>query len=495
MPGKGEPARFGFEIAQAPVTLDASVRTGSDYGVSVSTSNITQLAAFISTTAVFWGVPGEQSHDSARGWSCLVGGHWTQSAGRNLPCEPTTQSNPAPFLTMPSSCKLPYVATAEGLSWPTPASPGGVPLPAHTYGLEDAFGRSLALTGCNRLSFEPFVESQPDVSSASSPTGLTTTVKVPQEVSHSAAGLGSSSVRDISVRFPEGVTVNPAGADGLQACSVGQVGFTGLGELDPAGEPGVSTAQFTPALPNPLEPGLNFCPVPSKIGTVKIKVPAIAHPLEGSLYLAAQDANPFNALLAAYIVAEDEESGVLVKLPGRIALDPVTGQLTATFENSPDAPLEDAEIHLFGGERAPLSTPTHCGTYTTDATFTPWSGTAPVTSSADFKITTGPNKGPCPPAALPFAPSLTAGSPNINAGSFSPLMTTIGREDGNQNINQVQLHFAAGHVRHPRGHPALPRSRSERRHLRPESSLIGSTIVSVGLGGDPFTVTGGQGLS
>ncbi|HEY3960879.1 MAG TPA: hypothetical protein VGL68_10260 [Solirubrobacteraceae bacterium] len=497
VPEKGEPARLGFIVAGDPVTIDTAVRTGADYGITATVSNTTELVNFASSSVTIWGVPGDSSHDGARGWTCLASRHWTETGGRELPCVNPPQSNPAPFWTMPSSCKAPFVASVEGDSWPTsnppasPAHPKSLSLERRAYSLTDGFGRELGLSGCNQLSFAPFVETAPDVSAASTPTGLATTVKVPQEVSHGAKGLASSSVRDIEVKFPEGVTVNPASADGLEACSEEQVGFTGFTELDPSGEPGASTPQFTPQLPNPFEPGTNFCPDASKIGTVLIKVPVIAHPLEGSLYLATQDVNPFNSLVAAYIVAEDKESGVLVKLPGEVSLDPVTGRLTATFNDSPDAPLESAEIHLFGGDRAPLSTPTHCGTYTTEATFTPWSGTAPVTSKSQFKITTGPNGTTCPPPALPFAPSLTAGSPNVSAGSFSPLVTTIGREDGQQNISKVQLHFAPGMSGILSGVPLCDEADANAGTC-PQASLIGKTIVSVGLGGDPFTVVGGQ---
>jgi hypothetical protein len=476
VPEKGEPARFGFEVVQAPVTLDTSVRTGSDYGVSADVSNISQLVNFLSTTTTFWGVPGDKSHDSARGWSCLVGGHWTKTAGRNLPCLPSSQSRPDPFLTMPSSCSLPFTASVEGLSWPTPQAPGGVPFAQRPYNLTDAFGRSLGISGCNQLPFAPTIEAQPDVQSASSPTGLSVHVRVPQEVNHGAEGIASSSIKDTTVTLPEGVSTDPSGADGLAACAESEVGFQ---QVAPDG-----SDLFTPTLPNP------FCPSASKIGTVEFKVPVIEHPLKGAIYLATQNQNPFGSLIALYIVAEDPVSGVLLKLAGEVKLNQATGQITTTFHNSPQAPLEEATFSFFGGDRAPLTTPSHCGSYTTEASFTPWSETPPVNASSTFQVTTGPNGSPCP-GTLPFAPSLAAGMTNIQAGAFSPLSTTITREDGNQDIQTVQLHMPPGLSGILAGIPLCHEAEANAGTCSPASE-IGKTIVSVGLGGDPFTVTGGQ---
>ena len=476
VPEKGEPARFGFEVVQAPVTIDASVRTGSDYGVSVDVSNISQLAAFLSSTVTFWGVPGDSSHDSARGWSCLVGGHWTKTAGRDLPCLPSSQSRPDPFLTMPSSCELPFSPSVEGLSWPTPQAPGGIPFAATTYNLKDPFGRPLGVSGCNQLPFSPQIEVQPDVQSASTPTGLSVHVRVPQEVNHGAKGIASSSIKDTTVTLPEGITTDPSGADGLGACAQSEVGFTRLAAD--------GTDLFTPTLPDP------FCPSASKIGTVEFKVPVIEHPLKGAIYLATQNQNPFGSLIALYVVAEDPDSGVLVKLAGEVKLDESTGQITTTFKNSAQAPLEEATFSFFGGDRAPLATPPRCGSYETHASFTPWSETPPVPASTAFQITSGPNHGPCP-NPLPFAPSLAAGTTNIQAGAFSPLSTTISREDGNQDIQTVKLQMPAGLSGILAGVPLCPEEQADAGTCSPASE-IGKTVVSVGLGGDPFSVTGGQ---
>jgi hypothetical protein len=480
-PARGEPARFGFEIVSSPVTFDTSVRTGSDYGVTVSVQNITELASFISTTVTFWGVPNDPVHDSSRGWGCLAGGFYSASADQ--PCVPSLQDNPAPFLTLPTSCEGAFEPSVQGISWPSKEAPEGDSFAPVPYALKDSFGRPLGIEGCNQLGFSPSIEAQPDVSSAATPTGLTTRVHVPQEVNENAAGLASSSVKDISVTLPRGVTLNPAGADGLEACSEAQIGF-----LEALSSPG--SLRFASSEPNP------FCPNAAKIATVAIHSPLLPEPLEGAAYLATPapneeaGSNPFKRLVAMYIVAEDPIAGVLVVLPGEVTLDPTTGQLTARIDDNPQLPFEDAELHFFGGDRAPLSTPAHCGSYTTQATFTPWSGGAPVQSQSTFQVTSGVNGSPCP-GTLAFTPSLAGGTTNINAGSFSTLTTSIGREDGQQDIQSVALHMPAGLSGILAGVKLCPEAQANAGTCGSES-LIGHTTVSVGLGGDPFSVTGGQ---
>ena len=144
--------------------------------------------------------------------------------------------------------------------------------------------------------------------------------------------------------------------------------------------------------------------------------------------------NPFESLVAMYLIAQDPTSGTVVKLPGRVSLDEGTGQITATFA-SPQLPFEDATFEFFGGERAPLATPARCGSYTTTAAIEPWStppagtpsspGQAHDIAAPPFAISSGPGGGACPGASLPFTPSLAAGTVNNNAGSFSELTTTL----------------------------------------------------------------------
>ncbi len=129
--------------------------------------------------------------------------------------------------------------------------------------------------------------------------------------------------------------------------------------------------------------------------------------------------------------------GVLVKLPGEVTLcksvgeDPpnaagepipgvtceALGQVVTTLLNTPQLPFEEFELHFFGGEKAPLTTPAHCGIYTTQTSFVPGAGKH-GDPSAPMEITNGPNGGPCPGSSLPFSPSLTGGALNLNAGAF-----------------------------------------------------------------------------
>jgi hypothetical protein len=74
------------------------------------------------------------------------------------------------------------------------------------------------------------------------------------------------------------------------------------------------------------------CPEASKLGTVSAETPLLDHPLPGTVYLAKQGSNPFNSLLALYLVIDSPEDGILIKLAGKVSPDPVTGQLTVTFD-------------------------------------------------------------------------------------------------------------------------------------------------------------------
>ncbi len=463
-PAVGEPARFGFITIAGPVILDTSVRTGGDYGVVVTVPNILEGTGFIGNIVTFWGVPADARHNNSRGLTCIQETKGREE-GEGEPLHPGPEPScpvvekPQPLLIMPTSCTGPLHSTIESDSWVESGQ-----FTSKDYTFANSAGETYGQDGCNRLNFEPSINVAPDGQEASTPTGLTVGVHVPQESSLNPVGLAESTVRNTLVTLPAGVGLNPAGADGLTSCGLGEIGLE--------------------------SPAVQTCPESSKVGTVEISTPLLPNPLVGAAYLAQQNANPFGSLVALYLAVYDPVSGVRVKLAGEVKPDPVTGQLVSTFDDTPQLPFEDLKLHFFGGSRAPLGTPALCGGYTTTASIGPWSGNAPVDSSSEFLITSGPNHTPCSDP-LPFKPELTTGSLNIQAGAFTPFTMTMSREDGNQNLDAIQLKMPSGLLGTLSSVKLCGEAEGNAGTCGPES-LIGHTTVSVGLGGNPYTVTGGE---
>jgi hypothetical protein len=472
-PGVGEPARLGFNIveANAPVYIDTALRTGGDYGVTVISNNITQTAALLSANVTVWGVPGAQSHDDARGWGCLLKARGIETS---TPCNASEQASTPPFLSLPTQCGTKLESTVEGDAWRS----AGEYVPLASYVLPP-------LNGCNQLRFQPTVGMVTDKRETSSPIGLKVDVHVPQEEDENPEGLASAAIRDISVALPEGFTVNPAAASGLLGCTESEIGY-----LRPESHP-PSELYFTPTLSQPS------CPEEAKIATVKVTTPLLTNPLEGYVYLAAPQnfagapqENPFESLIALYLVAEDPVSRSLVKLPGKITLNPETGQVSTTFEDTPEVSFEDAEIDFFTGSKAALAAPDQCGQYPSKALLTPWSGTPPVESDATLPIDHGLAGGPCP-GSLPFTPHLAAGSTQLNAGAFTPFNATIIRADGEQTIRNVNITTPPGMSGILKGVALCPTPQADTGTCS-SASLIGHATANVGVGNSPYVVEGGQ---
>ncbi len=452
VPQEGEAARFAFEAAGDPVILDVSVRTGGNYNVVVDVRNVTQAVELLGSEVTLWGVPGDPRHDSARGWGCVA-------IVANSPCVPQGETNPPPFLTLPTTCGMPWTSMLTADSWAEPTAEKSV-----EYALRDQYEHPLGLSGCNRLTFAPSIVAVPDGQAGSTPTGLTTTIHVPQDAALNPTGDAQATVRDTMVSLPAGVALNPSAADGLSACGESEVG---LEDAEPIS-----------------------CPESSKVGTVEIHTPLLPNPLVGAAYLATQNANPFGSLIALYIVARDPVSGVVIKLAGQVTPNPVSGQLIATFDNTPDLPFEDFSLNFFGGSRAPLSTPPSCGSYTTTASFAPWSGNAAVESSSTFDITSGPDNTPCA-SPRPFQPGFEAGTTSVQAGGYTPLTLTMSRPDADQPLGKLSVVFPPGVSAGLQGVKLCEEPQAAEGKC-PAESQIGQVTASAGLGGDPYPVETGK---
>jgi hypothetical protein len=474
VPSPGEPAKFGFSVFGVPITLTANVRNGGDFGVTVDTVNIPIAIAIDGFDITFWGAPGDPSHDAQR---CntpqyeYVGGPLPVCTGA-----PGTIQGPnsAPtltqaFLSMPVSCMPPGVGLRTQLRADSWAQQGDFltrdlfsHLPPGFPADEGEWGPQQGTSGCGVVPFKPTVSVQPTNHQADTPSGLSVGISLPQDGLTNPAGITSSDVRRTVVTFPEGVSVSPSAADGLGACSLAEIGLN-------SGAPAK-------------------CPDSSQLGSVEIVTPVLTGSLKGHLYLGRQTENPFGSLIAVYLVVEGH--GVVLKIPGQVELDQNTGRIRSVFDNSPQLPFSELRVDFDGGTRSPLVNPHMCGTYTTTVEMTPWSGTAPVTATDSFQITSGPGGGPCP-APAQFAPDFAVGTVNNQAGAFSPLSLTMRRADGDQQLGGVSVKLPTGLLGTISSVALCQEPQAAQGTCGPESQ-IGKLTVAAGAGATPFYVNDGK---
>ena len=233
VPPGGVPAELGImALKEHPVLLDASVRTGGDYGITVISPNISEAVVIVSSKVTVWGVPADPSHDRVRG-KCLGEGKslsgFEESSGIPHNEEESRCPNPevegaanipvVPFLTNPTSCGEPREVKLSVDGWDNPGNFATE---------ENLVSRSVALPalrGCEHLDFSPTITVQPDGSAGSTPTGLNVDVRVNQESTSEPGRLGRGRCTDTTVTLPAGVQLSPSAADGLQACSHEQIGY------------------------------------------------------------------------------------------------------------------------------------------------------------------------------------------------------------------------------------------------------------------------------
>jgi hypothetical protein len=434
VPEHGVAAEFAYvdNIAGSHALYARVVPGPSGYVLQVTSADIPQIP-LINILATFFGNPAAKDN----------GG-----------------STPAAMFTNPSHCDgQPLTSQVHMDSWQHPGTfnADGTPNLNDPNWLS-ATTTSPPVTGCNKLHFKASIAVQPDTTSADSPSGLDVEIKVPQ--SENPATLATPPLKKGVVTLPQGVTVNPSFADGLGACSPAQI------DLASAAEP--------------------TCPEASKLGTVELQTPLLPGILHGSIFLATQNDNPFHSLLAGYIVIDDPTTGIVVKIPGELKANPVTGQITGVFDNNPQFPFSDLKLHFFAGNRGELATPQACGTFPTTSDLMPWSApdSGPdATPSDSFNITSN--------CAFAFNPAFSAGTVNNQAGAFSPLIVTIARQDGEQHLTGLTVTTPPGLLASLKGIPLCPEAQANAAAC-PAASQIGETTVSSGVGPDPYVVHGGR---
>jgi hypothetical protein len=473
VPPSGVPARLGFEVKEIDTYVDASVRTGAGYGVVTKTDNV-PVNQVAEAKVTIWGVPADPGHDPER--YCREGRENGIESGGVIEGGCVSTAPERPFLTLPTSCGGPLLAQLSADSTEAPGVFVSSP-PAEASGL----------SGCEKLSFEPKLELQPEQHVTNTPTGLNVDLSIPQD--ENFRDVATAELREAVVTLPQGLRVNPSAASGLQTCPLlrGREAAKEARE-ERREEVGIDLESGQPA----------NCPAESKIGSVEIETPPLEHPLKGSIFLAQQGnfgggANPFGSLFALYIAAEGE--GVVAKIPGEIQLGE-NGQITARFgrdpvtgeEFLPQLPYSNLKMTIFGGPRAPLATSSACGSSATASTLTPWTSTeaAPmsVTLRESFQIDAGCN-------APGFAPAFATSVTNAQAGAYTSFTTSFARQGSEQTFENVTVTTPPGLLGIVKNVEQCPEAQANAGDCSAASQL-GETSASVGAGDDPYTVTGGK---
>lgn len=451
-PAYGEPARLGFIADRLPVIIDTELEPGRGYAVTASVRGAASLIPLLSADTTLWGVPADEAHNGERitAYEGIRGGVPLTPSG-----ERASSLVPVPFMVNPTRCGVNRDVSITAIPYALPGLRATALAP-----LGPAFG-------CGPLDFRPSISILPTTASAGSGSGLNAELTFPQDGLQHPNLFAEAHMKKAEVTLPEGMTVNPSQANGLGACS----------EADFARESATSP------------PGAG-CPESSKIGSVVAKSPVLDEAAEGSIYVATPRANPFGSLIAVYLVLKIPDRGVIVKLPGKVQLDPVTGQLVTTFDDLPQLPVSSFKLHFREGPRSPLITPDRCGTYRAVSKFTPWSDPDRiVTRSSDFEVTHGSAGSVCPVGTLPFSPQLRTRALELDAGSYSSLYARLSMSDGEQALTRISAKLPKGLVaklagvkRCSDGEIELARGKTGAQELSSPSCASGSRVASLLVG-------------
>jgi len=473
-PAYGEPARFGIMALGTPVVIDTAVDPDNQYRIIASVRNTPQVAYLLSSSVAFWGTPGDSSHDSTRGWNCV----YFLAAG---PCQRPSGLEDKAFLHQPTSCANPLDFHAEIEPWNAPLGSA----------ITKAESILPPMVGCNQVPFDPTVGASPTSKLASNPSGFEFRLTMPNAGLLDKDSTAETQAKKVEVTLPEGMTINPSQGEGLVGCS-----------------PAELARETSNSLPG------EGCPNASKVGEVQVSTPLLEEEAHGSLFVASPHDNPFDSLLALYMVAKIPERGILIKQAGVVRPDPVTGRLVTTFDNLPQQPFTSFKLRFKPGGRAPLVTPPACGDYDVVARFTPWSAADPnnptakeiVTRTTSFEIERGADGGDCPGGGLsPFHPALEAGTINNSAGSYSPFNLRLTRNDSEQEFTNLSIKLPPGVIGKLAGIDVCSDAAIAAAKARtgpnggleelqnpscPTSSQVGRTLVGAGVGASLTYVPG-----
>ncbi|MCW2982892.1 MAG: hypothetical protein JWR63_462 [Conexibacter sp.] len=416
----GEPARLGIALDQGlggltPVFLQSPIRVRvADAGLDSVTDNVPNSAL---------GAPLHVRSMALTLWGTKL--H-----------HPTLIK---PFMTLPTRCDVDAVSNIAVTSY------GGQTTSAST---------AFRPTACDQLPFTPTLEVGPTTTPADQPGEASAKLIIPgTDTGTGDAARRQAYLKDVALKLPAGLALNPPLARGLIPCTPEQFGF------------GVDAP-----------PG---CPANTEMGRVEFVTPIFpGETLTGKVYFGLPRPG---VPLVNYISVEDPR--LRLKLGGYATIDPNTTAITAHFTDQPQVPFTSFKfIYTDPGDgRATLTSPTTCGDYPVTADMTPWGGGAVQSPTNTFKVVD------CGPPT--FAPQLGATVANAQAGGPAALTVHIGRPDKNLRLQAAKVSLPPGLTGRLPAVPACDVA-AARANACSEASLVGSAQVAVGTGPTPLSLPG-----
>ena len=431
-PGGDVIARVGFVggVIGSSIFADITLRSEGDYGVSTEIIAAPPQFPLLDSEVELWGVPAAEEHDTERCTPAEALFGCTESP----PLDPGGRE--LPFLTNPTRCGVPLEMSVAASSWVEPER------------FDTKSASFPQISGCNKLPYGPGLTIEPTNRRAGAPTGLDVTARIP--ASEGVKVLEPSQTRSVRVKLPEGMTVNPGAADGLDVCSEKQVRF---GERVAA-----------------------ECPDAAKLAHFEVEIPALPRRVKGAIYL--REPEPGN-LYRFWAVADD--LGAHVKLQGQLDVDEQTGQLESTIFDIPQAPVREMKLVFKSGFRAPLINPPACGDYASSYEFVPWSGGPPQISDSQMTIDEGCD------GLGGFSPKISAGSTDAQGGAHSPFTFTVTRQDGEENLAALEVTLPRGMAATFAGIPRCEGAAADTGQC-PAESRVGRVTAAAGAGPNPLWV-------
>jgi hypothetical protein len=341
----------------------------------------------------------------------------------------------------------------------------------------------LKVDGCANMPFEPLGEVAPlagaEGGSSQSDAPDATRVAVKLWDYKSAAEIDSADPRQVTITMPEGLTLNPSAANGLEACTESQFG--------------IAPESATPAHPPIIEEAGGHakpieCPTGSRIGNFEIETPDLPPgSLPGSIYVGAPlSSDPASGQeYRVFLAVESARYGVGTRLVGNVVANPATGRLTTTVL-TPQLPFTESTVRLTGFHQPPLANPLRCGEPPAEGFFVPFGEEAsghlvppPATSASPFAVAG------CA-GTLPFNIAQGTQDQPATARAGTSFTLSLARPDGNQYLSGIAATLPEGLLGSIASVPHLCEEPQAASGNCPAASQIGTVRSVSGSGPSPL---------